>query len=257
MSFFSGACFCFPFEATKNCDALEYFTSYFKSSPNLSRLCFCFIGFYKALQGFYIVKFLKSGGKTDLNTKTRTKAIQNKRMSTSKQLEIVDLIEALIERHREKIQDFKKNVSKTNKEINRLENENQIQFKEISGLYRKIFDNLRVRRSSGNTGVPKRVSSNKNEKIEDKIDKSRINQMIKSFHEEIDWSDRKISLEKIVELTKDNTSEKMFLMTCPECDKAMRITKAKISLTNTIDYSITYYKQHVMWMHHKSIVKKS
>lgn len=167
-------------------------------------------------------------------------------------LGIADFMEALVERHQEKCQSLMKKLIETRKEVKKLEYDNKKQIEKITDLSQKLPDNLRAKQLR----APLLKTPAENAMSEDDIDAVKITSMIKSFHDEIQWSERAINLDKVSDPAGHQETDQVFMIMCSECNKSMRITKAKESLTNIIDYSITYYKQHVKWMHPNAIAKK-
>lgn len=210
---------------------------------------------------FILVELLKSSDdivdiRINRKRSEKAKIIDKKMSAAANNLGIVNFMEALVERHQEKCQILKKKVIETRKEAKKLEHENKKQIEKITDLSKKLSDKLGTKPCINQLKTPLRKTQAEYATSEEEIDASRIKNMIKSFHDEIQWSDRPLALEKVVDPTGNKEVDKVFMMTCPECNIPMRITMAKEGLTNITDYSIIYYKQHVMWMHPNTIAKK-
>lgn len=172
--------------------------------------------------------------------------------------EAVTLVEALLARHKEKCQQATARFEETREESNRLEATLARQSKEIDELKQRLLvleESSSAQTSFKHPGASSSSSgpslSKRQKKINTSKDRKAIMDMISKFHDTIDWNDKEIKLVERMEIT-NNDFEVIFDIVCSECEAHLKVTKGRTKSSGILEYNnITYYKQHVLWMHPK------
>lgn len=85
--------------------------------------------------------------------------------------------------------------------------------------------------------------------------KTKVQRKIQEFHDIYGWQKMPIELINKFENSKSLGRIEVFFMKCPECGISVKICLGRVIKTNEITHSISFYRQHVKWMHNKNTYK--
>ena len=138
--------------------------------------------------------------------------------------------EFLFANHRKECENMDKEIERIKLEIEQLSTLSTNQSREI--------EELSLQQEYTGVETKKSLISCKAER--------QVHEVVKEFHDTMLWKNRKILIEKTVEIVNENQNE-IFLITCPECEGIFKIPLAWTSSKH--GFYIGNYFQHVTLMH--------